>query len=267
VYRCRSAQSGVTLLELLVVLLILSLILTAAVKTWDVTLERGRYEQTRRKLDRIASAIVGDPDFVTEGRRTDFGYVGDMGNLPSTLADLVVKPVASPPESSRWRGPYMRSTFNESPESYKLDAWGDSIQYSRDSMLVRSFGGGGMADRTKWLTRYFGFTRAAVEQNDVDGRVLDARGYPPPDSELYKMDAVLEYPRFGLPYRATDSIEHNGTFQFAAVPQGTHLLRATCWMYDTIPPRQETTLKTIVVLPEVGAHDIEVRMNVEWGNP
>ncbi|MBM3323264.1 prepilin-type N-terminal cleavage/methylation domain-containing protein, partial [candidate division WOR-3 bacterium] len=35
-------RAGMTLLELLVVLMVLSLILTAAVKAWDVTLERGR---------------------------------------------------------------------------------------------------------------------------------------------------------------------------------------------------------------------------------
>ena len=139
--------SGVTLLELLVVLMILSIILTAAVKTWDVTLERGRAETTSRKLNQLVSVIVGDPDYIVAGRRADFGFVGDMGRLPDNLGELVVAPPASPPESSCWRGPYIRSTFNESSDGYRMDGWGDAIVYGRDSfasnesLFVRSTGG------------------------------------------------------------------------------------------------------------------------------
>ncbi len=94
------SSKGVTLIELLVVLMILSLILTAAVRTWDVTLERGRFEQTRQKLDKLAKAIIGDPDYIVGGVRVDFGFVGDMGTLPRTLNDLVTSPSwVSPPES------------------------------------------------------------------------------------------------------------------------------------------------------------------------
>ena len=50
-----SRQRGVTLLELLVVLMILSIVLTAAVRTWDVTLERGRTETTARKLSQLVT--------------------------------------------------------------------------------------------------------------------------------------------------------------------------------------------------------------------
>lgn len=263
----RRCDSGITLLELLVVLMILSLILTAAVKTWDVTLQRGRFEQTRRKLDQIATAIVGDPDYVVEGRRVDFGYVGDMGSLPNTLTDLAVRPPASPPESSCWRGPYIRGAFSESPESYKVDAWGDSIIYSRDSMFVRSLCGAGFIDRSRWLTRYFGFTRAQLELNTVDGRVLDARGYPPDDSLLFRLQAVLDYPRNGLPFHALDSVRTNGVFSFDAVPQGVHRLRVLYWHFDPPPAWVETTQKTVVVLPGVGARDVEVRLDTDWGQP
>ncbi|MEO0005797.1 MAG: prepilin-type N-terminal cleavage/methylation domain-containing protein, partial [candidate division WOR-3 bacterium] len=88
----RPDERGVTLIELLVVLMLLSLILTAAIKTWDVTLQRGRFEQTRQKLDRLAKVITGDPNYVVDGVRADFGFVGDMGALPRTLADLVESP-------------------------------------------------------------------------------------------------------------------------------------------------------------------------------
>jgi len=101
---------GVTLLELLVVLMILSIVLTAAVKTWDVTLERGRAQTTASKLTQLVNVIVGDPDYIVAGQRADFGFVGDMGRVPDSLSELVKAPAGS----TTWRGPYIHSTFNQS---------------------------------------------------------------------------------------------------------------------------------------------------------
>lgn len=260
-------QRGVTLVELLVVLMILSLILTAAVKTWDVTLERGRYEQTRRKLDQFATVITGDPNYVVEGRRADFGYVGDNGVLPTSLADLVTEPPVTPPESSRWRGPYIRAAINESPDSYRRDAWGDTIVFNPDSMFVRSRGGGGLANPAKWITRTLGFRRDAVLYNRVAGRVVDARGTVPNADARSRLLVQLQFPRFGLPYVASDSVRGNGEFLFSDVPQGTHLLRVTYWTFDPPPAHADTALKDVVVVPGAGAQDVTVRMPVYWSSP
>ncbi len=267
--RAKLSSRGVTLLELLVVLMILSLILTAAVKTWDVTLERGRFESTRRKLDQLAEVIVGDPDYAPAGERVDFGYVGDIGNLPQTLADLVVEPTVTPPESSRWRGPYIHATFNESPDGYRIDGWGDTIIFDRDSLFVRSLGGYGMADRSKWLTRYLGHTKDDLTANPVDGRVLDVRGVGPPDSLLYRITLELQRPLLGRTQPIYALIGSNGefTFGFQPVSQGGHMLR-TIYMHDTPPPPwAETTLKYVTVHPGMGARDLQIRLNVDWSNP
>uniref|UniRef100_A0A7C4GGM4 Prepilin-type N-terminal cleavage/methylation domain-containing protein n=1 Tax=candidate division WOR-3 bacterium TaxID=2052148 RepID=A0A7C4GGM4_UNCW3 len=264
-----AAVRGVTLVELLVVLMILSLILTAAIRTWDVALQRGRFEQTRQKLDRLATAIVGNPDYIVAGQRADFGYVGDMGSLPVSLADLAVSPPVSPPESSKWQGPYIRAAFAQSPDAYRIDAWGDSIFYgvshNPESMFVRSYGGVGLVDPTRWITRSLGVSQRAALRNEVSGLVLDQRGSPPAsDSVRLRLAVSLEYPRNGRTVRDSTQPSADGSFRFLDIPQGIRLLRATYWSQIVPYPVCETVSRSIVVMPGSGARGLEVRMNVDW---
>ncbi len=281
--RKESVARGVTLLELLVVLMILSLILTAAVKTWDVTLQRGRIEQTARKLNQLATAIVGDPNYVVGGRRVDFGYVGDMGELPMTLADLAVRPARA--DSVCWRGPYIKSAYNESPDGYRIDAWGDTIVYGRtvyglDSLFVRSYSGQGLSDRTKWMTRYFGYTWQELLQDTVDGRVEDVRGVPPPNELFINGTAngiirvYLEYPRDGQVDTASLNRLENGYFTthttagaapvIYPIPQGTHRLWAEHINFYAIPNETTRTTVNVTVYPRLGARNIVLRLNLDW---
>jgi prepilin-type N-terminal cleavage/methylation domain-containing protein len=261
---------GVTLLELLVVMMILSLILTAAVKTWDVTLERGRFETTRRKLDQLASAIVGNPDLIVEGRRVDFGYVGDVGMLPVTLNDLIQDPTGLEPDSSNWRGPYLRSTFNESSEGYRTDGWGDTILYSRDSLFVRSHGGRGLSDRSRWITRELGYTRDDLTGNEVSGRMLDIRGVPPSESLLVgfplRFRVEMDYPIAGRVQTTQGYFNTAAEFYFSNVPQGAQTLRMA-YIRD-YPPYFDTvqTVRDVTVYPKVGANGLQVRLDLDWSS-
>ncbi len=268
----RNQSGGVTLLELLVVLMILSIILTAAVKTWDVTLERGRAETTARKLNQLASVIVGDRDYIVAGRRVDFGFVGDIGRLPNNLQELVVSPLITPAESSRWRGPYLRATFNESPDGFRIDGWGDTIIYNPDSLFLRSLGGRGLADVTRWQTVYLPFDRNELTHNTVDGQIVDVRGMPPPDS-VRIMDGLtltLYYPfegkLIGQPLIGPGGQLSNGQFLFENIPQGTHRLVAKYESIYKIPRQTTTTTVDVTVYPHIGARDIRIRLNVDWNN-
>lgn len=281
-----NVERGVTLLELLVVLMILSLILTAAVKTWDVTLQRGRIEQTNRKLEQLASVIVGNPDYVVAGRRADFGYVGDMGELPLTLTDLVVRPTRA--DTNTWNGPYIRSTFDESPSGFQTDGWGDSIVYGRavyglDSLFVRSYGGAGLVDRSKWTTRQFGYRWTDLLQDTVDGHVVDVQG-DAPDSTLFVTGTAqgivrvyLEYPRDGrMDTASLNRIGNDGFFTTHStvggapviypIPQGTHRLWVQYINFDAIPNETTTTTVNVTVYPRLGARDVQLRLNLDWSN-
>jgi prepilin-type N-terminal cleavage/methylation domain-containing protein len=270
---CRAR--GVTLIELLVVLMILSIILTAAVKTWDVTLERGRAQTTASKLNQLVSVIVGDPDYIVAGQRADFGFVGDEGRLPDSLAELVNRP----PGDSVWRGPYIRSTFNQSSSGYKTDGWGDTIIYGREyyhydeSLFVRSYGGRGPADRSRWQTLNFPYTYAQLVSNTVTGHIVDVRGNEPPawvpgpsrpDSIISGLSVRLYKPSAGK-----DTFEElTGTaaanFTFQSVPQGTHRLVAKFKNTWKLSPESSMVTQAVPVYPHVGARDIIMRVPWDW---
>jgi prepilin-type N-terminal cleavage/methylation domain-containing protein len=261
---------GVTLLELLVVLMILSIILTAAVKTWDVTLERGRAQTTASKLNQLVSVIVGDPDYIVAGQRADFGFVGDEGRLPNSLRELMIRPTLS---DSVWRGPYLRSTFNQSADGYRIDGWGDTIIYGRekyasnDSLFVRSLGGRGYADRARWQTLNFQYTYEDLVQNQVKGRIVDVRGDPPPagnDKIISGLMVKLYKPKDGklVPYDQVGT--KAADFHFHGIPQGTHRLEAMHIDVYKIPRETTMTTQDVPVYPGIGALHITMRLPVDW---
>jgi prepilin-type N-terminal cleavage/methylation domain-containing protein len=270
---------GVTLLELLVVLMILSIVLTAAVKTWDVTLERGRAETTARKLDQLVTVIVGDPNYIVAGHRADFGYVGDEGLVPAHLSDLMIPPFSP---DSVWRGPYLRSTFSQSANGYRIDGWGDTIIYGRDayssndSLFVRSYGGRGVADRSRWQTVNFPYSYQALLQNTVQGRLVDIRGDPVPaeapapsraDSINQRLLVVLYGPKDGR-LVAVDSAKTTqaASFLFLNIPQGTHRLVAK-FTNSHDPSVTDSTVQDVPVYPNSGARDIILRLPRDWDDP
>jgi len=278
--RCRAR--GVTLLELLVVLMILSIILTAAVKTWDVTLERGRAQTTASKLDQLVKVIVGDPDYIVAGQRADFGFVGDMGRVPNNLRELVVAPSGS----TLWRGPYIRSTFNQSDIGYRTDGWGDTIIYGyevyrelpdgKESLWVRSYGGRGVADRSRWQTLFLPYSYDALTQNEVDGQIVDVRG----DSPLGVTDAVRKgYILDGLSVRlyypsafGTETFEEYigapaADFRFIGKPQGVRRIVAKFVNFHWTQRESTMTTQDVPVYPlapSVGASGILMRLSVDW---
>lgn len=253
----RGASAGVTLLELLVVLMIIGIIVTAAVKTWDVTLERGRYETTLKELEQLAFAIAGNPELFSEGKRTDFGYVGDVGMVPLKLIDLVERP--SEIDTGVWKGPYVKPTFQEVPLAFLTDAWGDTYIYDYNQVFIRSYGGGSVATPNTWMTRKIAQNRAVLENNTVSGTIVDAYGNPPGVNKN-KIIVRLFYPYLGRFRVEAESVKADGYFKFQFVPIGNHKLQAV--YYDSIPPDTiitDTVEKVISVYPRVGAEGLPLR--------
>lgn len=265
---------GVTLLELLVTLMILSMILTVAVKAWDVTLERGRFQTTTRKLNTLRDVIVGDERIVINGQRVDFGFVGDMGRLPNNLRELVELPVGLPDDSGNWRGPYITAGFQAaSSEGFRIDGWGDTIFYNRESLYLRSTGGRGLIERDRWIVKEFGYADDQLTKNRVTVQVLDVRGLPPPVELIARKRARFEratrlfYPVAGV--LDTNGIpppvpmDNNGQFYWQLVPQGRHQLRVV-YIRDDFPVDTVTTYREVVVYPGTDATDLQVRLDVDW---
>ncbi len=247
-----ASWSGVTLLELLVVLIIIGLLATAAVRTWDVTLEKGRYEETIKELEEIARSIVGDERIRVMGERVDFGFVGDCGMLPRNLIDLSNRPEYV--DTGLWRGPYIKATFAENPRSFLFDAWGDSYVYNSESLFIRSFAGQAQ-EYGRGLTKKIGNQPADFLNNTVSGYVEDAYGNRPTKG----VSLYIIYPWQGRLRKDSAVFEPHrpGQFAFSPIPQGK--VRLISVLRDTVT--RESIDRYITVYPKVGKTDLVVRFN------
>jgi type II secretory pathway pseudopilin PulG len=110
-----SNHRSFTLLELVVVMAILVALAGIMVSLVSGIQDDASVEATRVSMKTISEAILG------AGSEKP-GYLADIGDLPTTLSDLYVKPsgiVAYDRFTGRgWRGPYLRSTAN----TYQADA-------------------------------------------------------------------------------------------------------------------------------------------------
>ena len=88
----KEPAAGYTLIELVIVIIILGIITTVAMRSIKDTNQTARIEETKKELEQLAIAIAGNPDLISGGQRTDFGYVGDIGALPPNLDALVQNP-------------------------------------------------------------------------------------------------------------------------------------------------------------------------------
>lgn len=80
---------GFSLVELTVVLLLITLIASIAVRETSELSFQTRYEQTKERLEMIRQAILGNPRQIINGQQALSGFVADMGRLPANLRELI----------------------------------------------------------------------------------------------------------------------------------------------------------------------------------
>ncbi len=217
-------RQGFTLMELLVVLMIIGILSTVAIRTIDATRNRSLFDQTAAEMKEIVTAVVGNRDMVSDGRRTDFGFYGDMGRLPLTLRELVENTESDP----RWRGPYLRRPFAGDSTNYLYDAWGNPYTYDDEQGTIATIGG-------KYpMTMRVADTLSQLTDNAIVGQVLDREGNPPGEEAAIQ---VVLYTGAG----ATHAVLANpgGDYEISTangdtVPMGTHRLVAYDGVTDSI---------------------------------
>ena len=133
----RSSSKGFTFSEIIIVVAIMGIVTSVALKNMGKTDDRANYEESLTELQELLKAIVGDENARSNGERTSFGFVGDIGGLPSTLDELVSRGSLSAImlDTSKqiaygWKGPYLESPFSSGKSDFKTDGWGNAYVYS-----------------------------------------------------------------------------------------------------------------------------------------
>ncbi len=210
----RRYHSGFTLVELVITITLTAILITVAMKSVAVLSRTSREEETKQKLEAMAFAIAGNPSLSNNGVRSDFGYVGDIGAMPTTLDNLCTNP-----GYATWKGPYVSSRFVQSANEFKQDAWGANLQYS-GGMTITSTGSGSN------ITRTLANSSTELLSNNVSGTISDISGTPPGTGYKDSIAILLTVPD-GSGSTTVRQVSPNasGYFAFTAVPIGNHDLQ------------------------------------------
>lgn len=149
--RSSAPPRGLTLLELVVVLGILAILSTAAVRSLEPLAAQSRYEATQRVLNdlRVASASDSSSQNIG-GARVIGGYIADTGTLPTSTDDLLSCPAGISNHaiqtfdsdrdatddvtlSSGWKGPYLQLGAGQTDI---VDGWGRAPIFSTSGTTV-----------------------------------------------------------------------------------------------------------------------------------
>jgi prepilin-type N-terminal cleavage/methylation domain-containing protein len=213
------SERAFTLMELLVVLLIIGVLSTVALRTIDATRDRGLFDQTERELNELVMAMTGNPDLTYDGRRIDFGFFGDMGRLPIDLRELVVNTTGD----TNWHGPYIRRGLTGDTVGFLHDAWGDIYSYNQGTGTIASLGKGKYPMTVRVVD-----SLPQLTENSVTGTITDRDGNIPNDS------AVLLVMRFASGSERMTWVHRGGYYRFDAIPVGTHQMIASIAGGDSV---------------------------------
>jgi prepilin-type N-terminal cleavage/methylation domain-containing protein len=144
-------NKGFSLVELTVVLLLITLIASVAVRETSELAFQTRYEQTKERLEMIRQAILGNPRLIINGQQAVSGFVADMGRLPYSLRELIEDYDCDGPSAdgngdtyftndgpcpwsldtthnsglgAGWKGPYLNVSGSPSDNFAFTDGWG-----------------------------------------------------------------------------------------------------------------------------------------------
>ena len=225
---------GFSLIEATVTLAIVAILAVGMVTVASSTLDMFQTQMTANRLDQLQRAISGDPVIVVNETRTSFGYIGDMGNLPSNLEDLWVK--GSQPTftfdttkkaGAGWNGPYLDTNVVEFVDAIKQDSWGNDFSYSTTSFLDSNFNANALGqlvslgpdfslgDSDDITINFF----ESETQSRIQGFVRDDDG-----NVVSGVGVTVNYPASGVLTTETASTDANGYYSLTDIPFGNRSL-------------------------------------------
>jgi hypothetical protein len=190
---------------------------------------------TEEELKALREALIGNPSKVTNQGRSDFGYLGTMGNLPATLQNLYIKgaqPSYAVDATARlgagWVGPYVTPLLIEDISGLIVDSFANTYEYTTTeytradgevvSARILSYG----ADKTPGTSddKQVEILRRET-RSTVSGYVTDSTG-----TLISGAPVTLYYPLGGSVNNVSTTTNAGGFFQFTNVPYGIRTLKA-----------------------------------------
>ena len=208
------------MLEMVVVIIIIGVVGMVGLRKVAQSNETAKAQATLQEMDLILKAIAGDPALVSDGRRSDYGYIGKNRAIPATLSALGVT-------------------------EFLTDAWGAAYTWDPVNLTLATSGHG--TQITLPISTSGALTPNDFLNNSIIGLVLDADGSPPQGTQV---DSV----RISVTYQsgAKDStgITTSGSFQFTGAPVGNHTVTGK---YKT-----QTQVRFVSIVPEVSSAQVTV---------
>ncbi|MDZ4724100.1 MAG: type II secretion system protein [candidate division Zixibacteria bacterium] len=245
-----SENSGFTLVELVIAIVIAGILATVALRSGKTISDISRVEETKAELDALATAIAGNATLANNSVRTDFGYVGDVGALPANLDALYTNPGGY----ATWRGPYIPNRFSQVADDYKKDSWG--VDYTFGSTTITSTGGGTS------IVRKVAEASSDLTINRVTGILYDLDGTPPGSTYKDSITLRLTIPNgTGSTITKTKTPNAGGFFTFDSIPIGNHDLQV---IYK---PLNDTTSRFVTVTPKSTVYNEHAFSTNLWVSP
>ncbi len=193
------------------VIIIAAILVTIALRSVVTITETSRVEETKREMEQLAFALIGNPELENNGVRTDFGYVGDVGSLPSGLDSLYTMP----PGYTTWNGPYVSRRFKQITDDYAEDAWGVAYTYTGGTEIISTGSGSN-------IVRKLADSASYLLYNQVTGVVLDNNGAPPgSEKDTVKIELTMPDGTGDMVVRSTYP-DAGGYFSLDSIPIGNH---------------------------------------------
>jgi type II secretory pathway pseudopilin PulG len=225
-------DKGLSLIEVIVILAVMVILIALLVPSTVQILSGARRNVTLDEMENLKKAMIGDPDLKTSGVRSSFAYLGDMGNLPSTLDDLVTQGAqpayafnSSKGVGAGWRGPYITLGPGSDAASHRVDAFGNDYTYSNTDYVN---GLGQTVDAKIVSLGADGVTGGTGNDEDVTLETLRAEttatvagyGFGLDGNPLNVATVTMNYPANGTLTTSTTTTDSAGFYQFTNIPFG-----------------------------------------------
>ena len=226
--------AGFTLIEVILVVLLIGILAGLAANLLTNTLDQARFDESQKKMTVLSNAMVGNPDLNTNGVRSDFGFVGDIGRLPTALTELVAQgalPAWDIATGVGWHGPYVPGDFAQNPDGYRTDGWGTLFTYASATGVVTSLGSDGVAGGTGYAADFsIPDLTAPTDQRvgTIMGRVTDLVGNPLASvAGATVAVSVTNNPVDGAPTTVTTTTGADGSYTLSPISIGRRTVQVT----------------------------------------